>query len=623
MRLFFIAVVVVPTVAVALVIFGLIASSERGQGDARLAARQGAAIKLAEEEQQRALTAARVIAADQAVAAAIRSGDTAALERALRRDAARAGARRLTLVSKGRTLVAFGSSEAMLPATVALRDGGATTGVLRLSVITADEYAAKVKRVTEEEVLVRRGVETLAATRDQFAAVTQQPARGTVTVAGDRYRLATFTLPGFGTNRFRVTAFELADRTEEAISRGRWLAVLFLSGFVLLALIAGSAITRSLQREIETVLGAARRLGGGDFTAKIPTKGNDEFAQLGQEFNAMSSQLEARLEDLRHERVRLARSLRRLGEAFASNLDRQALLEIVVETAVDTLGADGGRASTRDDPDAPPVVVASVGDPDGCLQAIEQTEQAVVARNEMIAVETDTGHAMGYPLRENAGSEDADGTNAGLVLVWRAAQPFTLNERELFEYLAAQAAVSVENVGRHEDVVKESITDALTGLPNRRRFDQRLRHEVQRAQSIGAGIAVVILDIDNFKMVNDTYGHQTGDDVLQAVANVLLSASRDPDTPARIGGEEMAVVLPGATVDGAQEFAERVRSAIAALSFRDVDDASAPEFSVTASLGIAASVGSDADVQALVADADGALYEAKRSGKNRAVTASR
>lgn len=623
MRLFFIAVVVVPTVAVALVIFGLIASSERGQGDARLAARQGAAIKLAEEEQKRAAVAARVIAADPAVAAAIRSGDTAALERVLRRDAARSGARRLTLIAKGRTVVAFGSSEAMLPATVTLRDAGKTIGVLRLAVTTADAYAAKIKRVTEEEVLVRRGVETLAATRDQFATLAPLPASGTVTVGGDRYRIATFTLAGFGRTSFRVTAFELADRTQEAINRGRWLAVLFLSGFVLLALIAGAAITRSLEREIDTFLGAARRLGGGDFSAKIPTRGRDEFAQLGQEFNAMSSQLEARLEDLRHERVRLARSLRRLGEAFASNLDRQALLEIVVETAIDTLGADGGRASVRDDPEAPPVVVASVGDLDGCTQAVQQTEEAVLGRNEMIAVETDTGHAMGYPLLENAETEESSGTNVGLVLVWRAAQPFTLNERELFEYLAAQAAVSVENVGRHEDVVKESITDPLTGLPNRRRFDQRLGHEVQRARSIGAGIAVVILDIDNFKSVNDTYGHQTGDLVLQEVAKVLLSASRDPDTPARIGGEEMAVVLPGATEDGAQEFAERVRGRIAALSFRDVDDPSGPEFAVTASLGIAASVGGDADVQALIADADGALYEAKRTGKNRAVTASR
>jgi diguanylate cyclase (GGDEF)-like protein len=625
MRLFFIAVVVVPTLAVAVVIFALIASSERGQGDARLAARQGAAINLADEDQLRARRAANVIAEDPLVAAAIRARDFSRLETIVRRDAKRVDASRVRFEVDNGPTISFGSPDAMLPAVVTIKDAGTPVATLRIAVTTADDYAARVRKITEEEILIRRGARTLAVTADPFATVANIPDSdsGTVTVAGERYRTASFTLPAFDPGRFRVTAFETADRTEGAIERGRWLAVLFLSGFVLLALIAGAAITRSLQLEIDTFLRAARRLGSGDFGAKIPTRGRDEFAQLGQEFNAMSAQLEARLGDLRRERVRFARSLRRLGEAFASNLDREALLEIVVETAVDTLSADGGQASVRERPDVSPTVVASKGSPNECAEAVQQAQEAVLARNEMIAVETEHGHAMGYPLEENVAGEEGHGTNIGLVLVWRAGSPFTLNERELFEYLAAQAAVSVENVGRHEVVVKEAMTDALTGLPNRRRFDQRLAHEVERARSLGSSIALVTLDIDDFKAVNDTYGHPTGDVVLQAVAEVLLSASRDPDTPARIGGEEMAVVLPGASESGAQELAERVRARIAELTFRPVDDPGAPEFSVTASLGISASVGSDADEEVLLSEADAALYEAKRTGKNRAVTASR
>src|SRR4029078_11068117 len=95
----------------------------------------------------------------------------------------------------------------------------------------------------------------------------------------------------------------------------------------------------------------ARRLAAGDFSAKVPTRGNDQFAQLGDEFNKMSGELEHRLEELGQERVRLELSLRRIGETFASNLDRDALLEIVVRTAVDAVDAQGGQALMHDHPD--------------------------------------------------------------------------------------------------------------------------------------------------------------------------------------------------------------------------------------------------------------------------------
>ena len=210
---------------------------------------------------------------------------------------------------------------------------------------------------------------------------------------------------------------------------------------------------------------------------------------------------------------------------------------------------------------------------------------------------------------------------SGSICVWRAGSPFNDSERELFEYLASQAAVSVENVGQHELAVREAVTDALTGLANRRHFDERLEHEVERARSLGTEVALVLLDIDDFKRVNDSYGHQTGDEVLRGVAGVLRTTSRDPDTPGRIGGEELAVVLPGAGLDGAEEFAERVRGRIAALVFTPEDPRSGEPFSVTASLGVSGSRGAVANGPDLVAAADVALYQAKRAGKNRTVVA--
>ena len=130
----------------------------------------------------------------------------------------------------------------------------------------------------------------------------------------------------------------------------------------------------------------------------------------------------------------------------------------------------------------------------------------------------------------------------------------------------------------------------------------------------------MMFDIDDFKLVNDTYGHLQGDLVLREVARVLRESSREIDEPARYGGEEMAVALPQTGLQGAYEFAERVRQRIASLELPRVDGDGT--LRVTASFGVAALPHSSRrDKDALVAAADAALYRAKRSGKNRTVKA--
>jgi diguanylate cyclase (GGDEF)-like protein len=126
-----------------------------------------------------------------------------------------------------------------------------------------------------------------------------------------------------------------------------------------------------------------------------------------------------------------------------------------------------------------------------------------------------------------------------------------------------------------------------------------------------------MLDIDDFKSINDSYGHQQGDAVLKAVARVVQENSREADAPARYGGEEMAVILPHTDLDGAYAIAERVRAAIEGLRVPRIDGQGT--LSVTASLGVAAST--EGDKNALISDADAALYEGKRQGKNRSVKA--
>jgi diguanylate cyclase (GGDEF)-like protein len=126
-----------------------------------------------------------------------------------------------------------------------------------------------------------------------------------------------------------------------------------------------------------------------------------------------------------------------------------------------------------------------------------------------------------------------------------------------------------------------------------------------------------MLDIDNFKSVNDTYGHPQGDVVLKHVARVVRESSRDANTPARYGGEEMALILPNTDLEGAHAIAERVRTAIEGLRIPRLDSEGVLE--VTASLGVGAS--SAGDKEELIAQTDAALYVAERSGKNRTVQA--
>jgi diguanylate cyclase (GGDEF)-like protein len=614
LRLFFVVIVVVPMLTMAVVLFQLIVASERSQTDARLSEAQTVAQEVHREAQAEAGEAAEAIGSDQGLADARESGNRRAVQRRLDALAEETKAQyvELRLNAQG----GFKSGELPAVAPVARRlidEREQPTGRLIVSTLSSDDYAEQITNLTGADVVVQQGSERLVATRP--GAPSEIPDEGAVEVDGTDYRVASFDVTAVDGDIDVSLLMPDRDTADPTAAPSLFAAAAFL-GFLVLAFIFAVAVSRRLQSEIQRLLVAAQRLGSGDFSVAVPAEGNDEFGALGKEFNSMARQLESRLEELQRERARLQEAIRRVGESFAAGLDRVGLLEIVVQTAVDGIGASAGRATMRGADDRLQEV-ARAGEPESFRRALHAAEAAVIDAGQVAEIQVGGASALAAPL---GATEDGDQV-IGIVSVARGDRAFTHGERELFAYLTNQASVSVENVDLHETVQRQAVTDELTGLFNHRRFQEVMTAEVERARRYGHELGLIMLDIDNFKQVNDAHGHLQGDLVLGEVARVLRQSSREIDEPARYGGEEMAVALPQTDLEGAYQFAERVRGRIEALELPLLSGDGA--LRVTASFGVASltSAGT-ADKDALVAAADGALYEAKRSGKNRTVRAS-
>ncbi len=202
----------------------------------------------------------------------------------------------------------------------------------------------------------------------------------------------------------------------------------------------------------------------------------------------------------------------------------------------------------------------------------------------------------------------SDGANAA---VFGAMDQMLVANSELqqrLEQAEKQLATQAEEIKTHES---EARTDSLTGLSNRRAFDDELKRRFSEWQRKGTQCTLVLMDIDFFKKFNDTHGHQVGDEVLRSVAKVLAKQSRDMDVPCRYGGEEFAMILPATEASKACKVAERIRAAIE----ESTTVCDGKTLKVTCSLGITQFLDDD-DVARLIRRSDDALYTSKKAGRN-------
>ena len=331
---------------------------------------------------------------------------------------------------------------------------------------------------------------------------------------------------------------------------------------------------RSIVRTVSGIARAANAIARGRLDERVPVRGRDELARLANAFNQMAEQLQERLEELESERDRVRNALARFGEALAATHDPRQLLRIIVETAVEATGASGGMLIGADGE------VVEVGAPGTGSDQLE------------------------LPLR-------AGHTSYGTLFLF--GRNFDDEARLTAASLVGQAVVALDNAKLHRIVQQQALVDGLTGLANRRHCEDALAAEVSRAERFGGPLAVVVVDLDDFKRVNDEHGHPVGDTALRELARVLQRCVREVDVAARWGGEEFLLVLPGTDALGAVRLSERIREY---LEERTLVTPEGVPVSMTASFGVAEhATGLGADE--LVAAADAALYHAKRTGKNR------
>ncbi len=609
--LFFAAIVAIPMAIVGVVLVDVAQDARVEQTDAGLEAGAQTARAVYEEALADAPGEAERIA--RVAGPAARAGDRARLARLAERERRRdPDVVAVIIRGPGGKLLASAGPRASLGAgrsTIRTRDDDGTIVHVRVTTMTAAQLIARVRSLTDRRAAVLVGERTLAGYGGVDAG--DVPAHGDidgfdVDVAGDEHRGVALPLAGAPDGARLVL---LAPAPDGFLSSEPFVAAILIV-FFLVAFVLAALLLRAMRHRLSSMLAAARRIGVGDFDVRVPVTGNDEMADLARELNRMSVQLGTQMDALRRSRHELDETVRRLGEAFASGLDRASLLETVLDSARVACGAEAGRVIAGDD--GSPVAPLRAGAESPELDGVLERALAEASRHgDALALSEGDRHALGIAL--------VDRRDPGRVLctlaLARAGEPFAERDRKALRYLIGQAAVSIENIDLHERLAEQALTDGMTGLSNHRHFVGWMEAEVERAKRFGSELALILIDIDDFKAVNDTRGHLQGDAVLAAVAAVLRGEARSIDEVARWGGEEFVVALPETPREGALEMAERLRRRIAAL---EVDPGERGEpIRITASLGIAAIPDDADDMRSLIAAADRGLYLAKQDGKDR------
>jgi len=539
-----------------------LAGNERSRVDERLSAELRAANAALHEQLADARAAAAALAAEPRLQRALQRRDATTIDRLVH------AVPGVEVRFAGTT---YGAAVGARASRITVEGSGGVLGEVVAAVPVDDSLARSLAgraglAATDDLVVVSGGTVVAGFGRgSRFAA---RAGSSTVRLADDEVRVAG-TGPSSADGGVTLAVVSPQEAIDDAISSARKQLLLGVFGSLLLIGLVAYGEGASIVRTIRRFVAAAEAIARGRLDERVPVRSRDEFGQLGNAFNDMADQLE-------QQRRRLHRATLRFGEALAATHDIDQLLRVIVTTAVESTRADGGviRGEHED--------VAVAGDPE--------------LGEEQIAVQLAVG-----------------GERFGTLILF--GNEFEPDDHEVVASLAAHAITALENARLHQIVKRQALLDALTNMPNRRQCESALATELSQARRFGSSVAFVLADLDEFKSVNDRYGHPVGDRVLREFADILRESVREADVAARWGGEEFALVLPSTDAMGAAVLVERIRSSLEHRTI--VVDGHA--IGITASFGVSV-FPQEPSSGRLIATADEALYLAKRRGKNRIET---
>jgi diguanylate cyclase (GGDEF)-like protein len=412
---------------------------------------------------------------------------------------------------------------------------------------------------------------------------------------------------------------------------------------IIACLIAGVSIVigRLGAKRINIFASISKEIARGNFTREVPFTSGDEIGQLGRTFNFMIASVKRKIEQLKY--------LNDVAIEVHSNIETERLLQDIANVARRLVNAEmsalllldeGGeeikyfKVSLPNLSEAVYVEDRPMGELFGGVAPLKAVGAKAMVQscgflgmvltkglsirldnvtNDQYLVSLPANHPpvhtlLGVPIKINYK------VIGGLFLANKVSEErFTLEDEEILFNLAYQAAVAIENAKLFGEVRQLAITDGLTGLLNHKEFQRRLDENIEGSRRYRYPVSLLMIDIDHFKHFNDAYGHQTGDQILRTVGDIIRTDVRVVDVCARYGGEEFAVILRDADIPWAVAIAERIRSTIYAYPFKH--DGIRSQLSV--SIGIASFPQDATSAEDLIKKADEALYMAKRTGRNR------
>ena len=395
------------------------------------------------------------------------------------------------------------------------------------------------------------------------------------------------------------------------------LAALLVVVTVLIVLVANT-VSGFVTRPVQDLVDAADAVARGDLEQRVVVQGDVELATLGHAFNQMTGNLQQYVQQLEQSRTEFRSAVARLGDVLTATHDLTGIVDVVLEACTLTMRAHTAvfyeRVAMPARIRAKAVHGTLVDLPELNGTGVAGTAARLMAPVNLADSDVLDANEPDVPAAA-AGPVTHDGRLFGVVAVYgRTGEGhFRTEDLDTLVTLGRQAEVAIGNVMLHDEARRQARTDGMTGLWNRREFELRCQEAMREAARFKDPFGVMVLDIDDFKRVNDTWDHSMGDAAIIWVASRLSEAVREIDLVARWGGEEFIVMLPRAGLEETGIVSERVRKAVAREPLRE-DGVVIP---LTVSIGYAVYADDGETMDQLFRAADSALLRAKRTGKNR------